>query len=165
MHGAHEKHYEKIRLPTGEASPKSKQASSTYEQCDAAEVCRNVQARRYKDVQTTPTSNSTCSGPRKYPYKGQRSTSATVCGPKRNKSGTAGNLTFLNTGISDWKTADSRNTCEQEATDDPPYVLRGILFNGNINSGIPSYKTIQQSHISSCDRPPRHRFLLVSLCL
>jgi len=83
-----------------------------------------------------------------YVYMGQRSTSATVCRPKRNKSGTAGSRRFLNAEISEWKTADRRNTCEQEATDNSPYVLRGVLFNGNINSGIPSYKTIQQSHIT-----------------
>jgi hypothetical protein len=79
---------------------------------------------------------------------GQRSTSATVCQPKRNKSATAGSRRFLCTEISEWKTADRRSTCEQEATDDSPYVLCGVLFNGNINSGIPSYKTIQQNHIT-----------------
>lgn len=79
---------------------------------------------------------------------GQRSTSATVCRPKGNKSGTVDSRTFLYTETSDLRTADRRNTCEQEATDDSPYVLCGFLFNGNINSGIPSYKTIQQSHIT-----------------
>jgi hypothetical protein len=79
---------------------------------------------------------------------GQHATSATDCRPKRNNSGTAGRRPFLNTEISDWKTADRRNTCEQEATDDSPYVPCGVLFNGNINSGIPSYKTIQQGHIN-----------------
>jgi len=79
---------------------------------------------------------------------GQRSTSATVCRPKRNKSRTAGSRTFLETEIPDWETADSSNTCEQEATDDSPYVLCGVLLNGNVNSGIPSYKTIQLSHIT-----------------
>jgi hypothetical protein len=66
--------------------------------------------------------------------------------PKTNNSATAGSRSLRNTEIPYWKTAERRNTRQEEARDNSLYVLCGVLFNVILNSEIPLYKTAQQSY-------------------
>ena len=149
MHGVHGKHYDKDPTANSHSKSESKRAIFIYEQCDTAKICRSVLSttlqRRTDNAEVNLyafwTSEIRLYGPALYLGDGLPDEEKQVWYRRQPYVPEHRNIRLENCGY-------RRNTCEQEATDDSPYVLCGVLVNGNTNWRIPSYKTIQQSHIT-----------------